>query len=233
MNILITKSTDSTILKYDLFGNVFLHLNNQIYYVSIDSQNNPELMLVKKHKLTDLTEYTIDFTMGKLHSGVPSLKGFIEDEISRKNENDDIDEDENMDMNDDYFPEQKYFYREGGDVDDTNYISSTDVEPMFKFYNHNNNFVTMEGYPSNSLYSFLVVNGNVKSKNIVLLSEEYNDTCSYRITFYTDGNIKCNVVGSCEKMYTLSKDVDNNLTIVSWEKYALTSDIDDNLTIHE
>jgi hypothetical protein len=204
MDISITNSNDTIKLKYDLFGNVFLisDSDNDIYYLTIDSSNKPELMKVSNDKLEDLSKYNINFTIGKLYSGVPSLKGAVEDDISEKQQNNELDDE--VELNDEYFPEHKYFYCTGGDIENE-FINDSDIDPQFRFFNHKQEYVTELGYPTNALYSILIVDGTTKSKNIIFYSEEYNNTCSYRITFYTNGYIKCNIVGSYEKMYILQK----------------------------
>jgi len=198
MHISIISSTDKAELEYDVYGNCYILHNNKMYNIIIGKNNNPELLQVQKHTLTDLDTIENKYVTGNLFSGDKSLRGFAEDTIAHDAEND-SDED---DTESKYFPEQHYFYTKGGDINTSEYMEESDIDPLFKFYGQALN-KTRYGYPYNSLYSFLVVDGNTKSTKIVFYSEEYNDTCSYRITIYTDGYIKCNVIGTVEKMYKI------------------------------
>ena len=212
MNISIANNNTTIKLKYDLFGNVFLidsnsTNNNNIYYLTVNANNKPELVKTNKNKLEDLSTYDVSFTTGKLYSGVPSLKSAINEDITRKQRNNELDEE--VIVNDEYFPEHKYFYCTGGDVENE-YLNESDIDPQFRFFNHKQEYVSQYGYPTNSLYNVLVIDGTTKSKNIVFYSEEYNNTCSYRITFYTNGYIKCNIVGSSESMHLLQKQKHND-----------------------
>lgn len=202
MDVLVTKTQESLKLYHDLFGNVFAYYGEKVYYLTIDADNAPELFPVKKDRLTDLSEYEIDHARGKIHSGVPSLKGAVEDDISKRMKNEEYDEEVILET--EYFPEKKYFYTEGGEIEN-HYASITDMDPVFKFFG-DEELTTDLGFESNSLYNLLIVKGNSKSKEIVFMSEEYNNTCAYRLTVYTDGVIKCNVVGESETMYNIVKE---------------------------
>ena len=200
MHISIISSNEKTELEYDVYGNCYLIYNGKMYNIIIGKDNNPELLRVLEHTLFDLDEYDNKYVTGQIFSGTPSLKGSVEDELSKK-EHEDSDEDDNNESTQ-YFPECKYFFTKGCDVEDTELMNDSDIDPLFKFYGDSLK-KTRYGYPFNSQYNILVVEGNTKSKKIVFYSEEYNDTCSYRITLYTDGYIKCNVVGTTEKMYKI------------------------------
>jgi hypothetical protein len=196
MHISIVSSTDKAELEYDVYGNCYLLYNEKIYNITIGKDNNPELLSVPIHTLTDLDTVENHYVTGNIFSGDRSLRGLASDTLAQDTAND-SDEEE-----DDYFPEQHYFYTKGGDVT-SDYMDESDIDPLFKFYGESLK-KTRYGYPYNSLYSVLVVDGNTKSTKIVFYSEEYNNTCSYRLTIYTDGYIKCNVIGTCEKMYKIT-----------------------------
>lgn len=200
MYISIISSNDKAELEYDVYGNCYLTHNNKIYNITIGKNNNPELLLVCREKLTDLETIENTYVTGKIFSNTSSLRGLAEDKLV-KMEEDDSDGDEDREFEFDYFPEQRYFYTKGGDIENIDLMNNSDIDPLFIFYGDLKK--TKFGYPYNALYSILVVEGNTKSKKIVFYSEEYNDTCSYRLTLYTDGYIKCNVIGTDEKMYKI------------------------------
>jgi hypothetical protein len=201
MYISIISSTDKAELEYDVYGNCYLICNNKIYNITIGKNNNPELLQVYQDRLTDLETIENTYVTGKIFSNISSLRGFAEDKLIKMEEGD-SDGDEDREFEFDYFPEQRYFYTQGGDVDNIEVMNNSDIDPLFRFYGDSLK-KTKYGYPYNSLYSILVIEGNTKSKKIVFYSEEYNDTCSYRLTLYTDGYIKCNVIGTEEKMYKI------------------------------
>lgn len=90
------------------------------------------------------------------------------------------------------------------------------LEPFFVFYNYDPKFVNPVGFPSNSIYHFLIVKGGSTSKKYIYMGEEERTLCPYRLTIFTDGIIKCNVVN--EKISTYKFQIkDGKLTI---EKYV-------------
>ena len=93
-----------------------------------------------------------------------------------------------------------------------------DIDPMFIFYT-NDKYIKNKrmyeqhnGFPFNSLYNFSIIDGNTDSTEIILSSDEFNNTCSYNITIYTVGLFKLNIIGKSQKIYKLIDD-NNKLKI--------------------
>lgn len=213
MNINITHSTDKALLTHDPHGNIFLRHKDKTYYLALDEDNKPSLRKINLDKLIDLS--SVKPPHGKIYSGVSTLKGAITDEIDKKNEEEPVDSDDEFiqEYNDKYFPEHKFCYK--GKITDNEYSDDSDNDqdlyndPIYRFYGLDEKFMSKMGFQFNSIYEFLIIDGNIDSKDIILMSEEYGGSPLYRINIYTDGILKCNVIGSGQSTYTISLKEDN------------------------
>ena len=196
MNINI--NNDKTLkLYHDKLGNLYLEDNDEIHYVYIDSKNEINLEKLNKNKLVNnSTEY---YYNGKMKNISSSLKKRIENEINLKKD---------KEQNEEYVDEESKYYEKSDILINNEYANECDIDPLFVFYNDDNEYIIEKGFDTDSLYSFLVIKGGYCSTENIMLSEPFNDTESYQIVFYTDGYAKLKIIGSCERKYKI--DYDNN-----------------------
>lgn len=196
MNINI--NNDKTLkLYHDKLGNLYLEDNDEIHYVYIDSKNDINLEKLNKNKLVhNSSEY---YYNGKIKNISSSLKKKIENELNLKKD---------KEQDEEYVDEESKYYEKSDILINNEYANECDIDPLFVFYNDDDEYIMEKGFDTDSLYSFLVIKGGYYSTENIMLSEPFNDTESYQIVFYTDGYAKLKIIGSCERKYKI--DYDNN-----------------------
>ena len=207
MDISIINTRDNCKLKYDLYGNVYLKYNNELYNIIIES-DILKLLKLKTNKLYDFNNVNIDHVYSDITSNIDPLKAKIIDSLEEENE-DDID----------YFPEDKFVNKSAITIE-SDFANEMDIDPMFIFY-INNKFIENKkeyeqpfGFPFNSLYNFSIMKGTLESQDVMIVSEEYNNACSYNIIIYTCGLIKLNIIGKKINIYKIINN-EEKLEIIS------------------
>jgi len=192
-------------ITFDPRGNVFFTLNDKTYYLDIDRNDNLILYQVNNYETNEQNVKT-----GKIERVIQpnTLKGKIIGDII-ENMNDEITLDDDGDeaiMNVKMFPESVYYTTKpiedndsiDGDLPDTHMTDLT----KFRFYGNipfgKHSFETL------SIFNTIVIEGNIDSDNVICESEMYNDTASYRITIYTHGVFRLNIIGTKFKRFNLT-----------------------------
>ena len=196
MDILINKTDNYCKLTYDLYGNLYLKYDNILYNIVIDD-GNLFLLKINEKKLYDFSDVEINHIYSNIKSKVDPLKAKINETLEKQN----ID-------NIDYFPEEKFVEKSQVFIE-TEYMNEMDIDPMFIFYT-NDKFIKNKreyeqsnGYPFNSLYNFSIIKGTIESTDVMISTEEFNNTCAYNIIVYTCGLIKLNIIGQSQNIYKI------------------------------
>jgi len=205
MDLFVNNSDSKCVLSYDLYGNLYIKYNDLLYNLIIN-EDNLDLLKINKNKLHDFKDINIDHAYGSIKTKTNPLKAKINNSLEETN-----------DDNIDYFPEDKLYEKSDISID-TDYMNSMDIDPMFIFYTNDKYiknkriYEQKKGFPFNSLYNFSIIDGNTDSTEIILSSDEFNNTCSYNITIYTVGLFKLNVIGKSQKIYKIIDD--NNKLLI-------------------
>jgi len=193
---------------HDMEGNIFLLFNFKYYLITIDNNDNMELLEIENidifNDTTGIQKYgNIKNTNDK---NTNTLRKKIIDELDKEKENDDLlsDEDEYDDeykTKYTYLPEEKLYFTEHSDDEIDEYY-----EQNCKIYKFGNDAImkclnkTLDS-PSN--YDTLVID---KNTNIVLFKIESIYGNSYRILLYRTGEIELNIIGSKKKLFKINID---------------------------
>ena len=173
-------------LFFDSFGMIYKRENDELFYLTIDknddiSWDSFDVSLLEKDK-----EYIKYSTIEHLEK---------KDELQQKTiEQIKTVEDIKINDDDDFYPEAKYFkYNECGE----------DNEYSIAKYEDDNIYIKPLGYTFEdiSLYDTIIINDKDKTIKVVFAMESMDDTPSYRITFYTSGYITLNIIGSKIKKF--------------------------------
>jgi len=217
----------------DLIGNIFIHSidrdaknsnhadpdechSGHSYYWLTITNDSPELVPLTKNYRRFRKNYVDHIGMknqircGKIVSGKSTLKGIAMKEINKMDDN----ERTNMDFNnfDDTFVERSYYnvlYNDPQDIDED--------DPQDERFDPDGDMFYLNGcdHPNGIQYapimmtspgSFdtILIDGTDNSKNVVSSIERIDGYCVYRMTIYTNGLLKINIIGSIVKSYKLN-----------------------------
>lgn len=191
----ISSNNNKLEILHDINGNIYI---TQEYLLMIDNKNNLELLKINKNLLFDKNN-NIKYNKIIKTDCIYGLKNKTIDYIENNLDTDEINEDEQNDINNFiYYPEDKYYKTEDIDIID-------DDNCYFDFFGTCN---CSDIKLDTALYDTIIINGGLSSTNVLFRSKLINDLAIYRITIYTDGFIKLNIVGT--KIITYKLD---NLTL--------------------
>lgn len=190
---------------YDKNGNIYIIKNNDFYHLDIDK--NDELCLNKinsnlVHKNSDTDVYKQIHKQNMLH--IKTIENAL-DELEDISDDDEKDKFTDIyEQNNDYKynPEKKYFHKEinMNELSDEENINDRDIiiyQNLNDLTKINLNIID-DIIPS---YESLIIDGNIKSNNLIFRTEIINDQPLYRITIFTDGNILLNIIGTQIKKF--------------------------------
>jgi hypothetical protein len=194
--ISIKHAKGAFVLSHDVNGNVYITDDKDLYVFIIGHLDVLMLMKVdpKRFELNkSITHKKIEHTNSKY-----GLKTKIIDDIIEDQSDDDIEEDEQEIIREyTYKPDDKFCSIAYSSEDDDVYD-----EPYFNFYGMcDESEVQME----TSIYETVTISGGLSSQQVIFKSVIVNDSLSYRISIYTDGFIKFNIIGSKIKTYKIEK----------------------------
>lgn len=197
---------------YDANGNVFLMIKNMYYWLTVDKYDKLEFVQIDydslstadaKYKKQKIKHIETDSTLK-----ARATQTLIE-ELEEEHESEEDDNEENLlyKTNLKYYPENKFYYCDEGDVDVD--LDSDDDRVFFVSDLSSEQYVKKldRQFDSFSLYDTLVIDVTKGNSNVVF-SLESNEKCAYRITINTNNVFILNVVGSSIKHFTLYFDDD-------------------------
>lgn len=195
---------------YDINGNIYVNLKDELYILTIDKNNNPELYKCNEEAFIDLDEVNIKYK--KILEFDNTLKKKILDEIEEdKNDDDDQGENyQNLKKKIQYCEEDKYYY-----VDDDNSSNSEDDDDniCYKFYQKGNkNIITLLHKKSDiiSLYDTYIRDN---MKNVVFSLQLSGEQNSYRLSIFPNSEnlFELNIIGDEIRTYNLTYLFDNEI----------------------
>ena len=203
MNIQIKHEDNDTkinvIVCYDKCGNIYFQYEEDYYFLMISDE---AITIEQSHNMKKLLGHSQDVLLGKLKNSCDekSLKGKILNKLeSEENKDNDTESesDEQIETNERFFPEQKYYYHE--DIED-NELN----EEEFKFYVEGESVLKYLDVDLNAFANYNTIVMNPHTKIIEMTLESNMLDISYIMTIYTTGQIDLNIIGSKRKSFILS-----------------------------
>jgi hypothetical protein len=211
-------------LYHDINGNVFINVNKKLYFMSIDRNNDIEFYEIDEDKLEILSKNKKIKYDKIIDNEFTSLKKKVMDKIENSNGSDsDCEQEEfqNYKQKIKYLNEDKYYYLEHKDKDNTdsdndycNDIEEFKQNEYFEFNKKDNDDSIMildKGFDSLSNYDTYIRD---ESKNVVA-SLIYSNNNGYRISFYKSTStsiLELNIIGDSIKTYQLCCYEKNNIS---------------------
>jgi hypothetical protein len=205
------------LIEFDVNGNLYIKKNNDIYMFCINSYDDIflEKIINKDNNTIQKYDNMIDLENklkksqkeNKLH--MKSMNEAI-NEID-KNNLEDFDESQIQDISDTYNefvhnPEYKYYNQDEQEFSDDDCYDD-DIVNKFNFH-----YIQYESINKSELvfdppcYEFLVLDGSPQDSQLVIRSQLTNNQPFYRLTFYTDGHIDLNIIGTKINSYVFNFD---------------------------
>jgi hypothetical protein len=203
------------LIEFDINGNLYVKHDNNIYMLCINSSDDVILeKIINKYdntidKYDNLSGIENKFKKSqqenKLH--MKSMNEAI-NEID-KNNVEDFDESQIQDIADTYNefvhnPEYKYYNQDEQEFSDDDCYDDN-VDNKFNFH-----YICYENINKSDLvfdapcYEFIVLNGSPQDSQLVIRSQLTNNQPFYRLSFYTNGHIDLNIIGTKINSYVLN-----------------------------
>lgn len=208
-------SLELNLIEFDVNGNLYVKNDNNIYMVCINSSDDVIFeKIINKYdntidKYDNLSSIENKFKKSqqenKLH--MKSMNEAI-NEID-KNNVEDFDESQIQDIADTYNefvhnPEYKYYNQDEQEFSDEDCYDDNVVN-KFNFH-----YICYENINKSDLvfeapcYEFIVLNGSPQDSQLVIRSQLTNNQPFYRLSFYTNGHIDLNIIGTKINSYVLN-----------------------------
>jgi hypothetical protein len=185
---------------------------------------NPKIMI-------PINNESIDYYKGNI---LPLLSG----KSLKEKINETISQNEKYFPDEKYFPEEKYFivnilnkkkeknvfYNDNNDNHNDNDNDNDndneyddyddDIVGGFAFYGFKDNMIINETIEQSTCnYDTLIADGDISSNKFIFMAESKNEQNSFRITIFTSGKFRLNIIGTSITLFKLI-DVDENLKVV-------------------
>ncbi len=205
------------IIEFDQNGNLYVKKNDEIYMICINSVDDLFLeKIINKDNNTIKNYDNISNIESKLKKSQKENKLHMKsmneaiNEID-KNDLEDYDESQIQDIADTYNefvhnPEYKYYNQDEQEFSDEECYDD-DIENKFNFH-----YVRYESINKSELlfdppcYEFLVIDGSPQNSQLVIRSQLINNQPFYRLSFYTNGYIELNIIGTKINSYIFNFD---------------------------
>ena len=207
-------SLELNLIEFDINGNLYIKNNDDIYMFCINSSDDVFLEKIINKEDNTIQKYdniTVDNKLKKspkenqLH--MKSMNEAI-NEID-KNNLEDFDESQIQDITDTYNefvhnPEYKYYNQDEQEFSDEDCYDD-DIHNKFNFH-----YIRYDSINKSELlfdppcYEFLVLDGSLQNSQLVIRSQLTNNQPFYRLSFYTNGNIELNIIGTKINSYSLN-----------------------------
>ena len=213
---LLNMPLELNLIEFDVNGNLYIKKDDNIYMFCINSTDDVILeKIINKDNTFKMYENISDINdklkkaqkENKLH--MKSMNEAI-NEIN-KNDLEDFDESQIQDISDTYNefvhnPEYQYYNQDEQEFSDEDCYDD-DVQNKFNFH-----YVRFDSINKSELffdppcYEFLVLDGTPLNSQLVIRSQLINNQPFYRLSFYTNGHIELNIIGTKINSYILNLD---------------------------
>ncbi len=208
-------SFELNFIEFDQNGNLYVKKDDEIYMICINASDdlflekiiNKTNNLIKNYDNISSIESKLKKAQkeNKLH--MKSMNEAI-NEID-KNDVEDFDEAQIQDIVDTYNefthnPEYKYYNQDEQEFSDEDCYDD-DIQNKFNFH-----YVRFESINKSELlfdppcYEFLILDGTPQNSQLVFRSQLLNNQPFYRLSFYTNGYIELNIIGTKINSYILN-----------------------------
>jgi hypothetical protein len=205
------------LIEFDINGNLYLKQNDEIYMLCINSLDDLFLEKIINKENNTIEKYdNLPNIETKLKKGQKENKLHMKtmnEAINEINKNDleDFDESQIQDIADTYNefvhnPEYQYYNQDEQEFSDDDCYDD-DIINKFNFH-----YVSYENINKSKLlfdppcYEFLVLDGSRQNSQLVIRSQLINNQPFYRLSFYTDGHIELNIIGTKINSYIFNFD---------------------------
>lgn len=190
-------------LSHDINGNLYISDGQRTYAFIIGAFDVLTLMKIDTARFElnrSIIHKKIEHTNSKY-----GLRTKIIDDIIEDQDDEDLDEDEQEIIKEHTYKPDDKFCSVGDFTDDDDEVYD---EPYFNFFGVcDESEIQMD----TSIYEIMIMSGGMSSQHVNFKSSIVNDSLAYRISVYTDGYIKFNIIGSKIKTYKLEKTDEINL----------------------
>ena len=189
-------------IEIDYNGNVYILYDDTYYIISLDQENINGLELIKIYNskyyqdiYNENKHLFENMKMGNIISGNTTLSGKIYDQLNdmTQEEKDNYSLKNNYDFNDPQFIEKSYYRVQYDETDEDENIvfclSGIDIKNEQKGLILSKLLVP---YPCS--FDTIYIDGDINSKNVLSSSERIDGFCSYRLTIYSSGYLRCNFI---------------------------------------
>ena len=205
------------LIEFDVNGNLYIKYNEEIYMFCINSSDDVFLeKVINKYNNTIQTYDNLTDVENKLKKSQKENKLHMKsmneaiNEID-KNDLEDFDESQIQDIADTYNefvhnPEYKYYNQDDQEFSDEDCYDDN-IENKFNFH-----YVRYESINKSELlfdppcYEFIVIDGSPENSQLVIRSQLINNQPFYRLSFYTNGYIELNIIGTKINSYNFNFD---------------------------
>ncbi len=203
------------LIEFDQNGNLYVKQNEDIYMICINSVDDLFLEKIINKNNNLITNYdNLSAIENKLKKAQKENKLHMKsmneaiNEID-KNDLEDYDEAQIQDIADTYNefvhnPEYKYYNQNEQEFSDEDCYDD-DIHNIFNFH-----YVQYESINKSELlfdppcYEFLVLDGTPQNSQLVIRSQLTNNQPFYRVSFYTNGYIELNIIGTKINSYNFN-----------------------------
>jgi hypothetical protein len=208
-------SFELNLIEFDQNGNLYVKQNEDIYMLCINSSDDLFLEKIINKNNNLITNYdNLSAIENKLKKAQKENKLHMKsmneaiNEID-KNDLEDYNEAQIQDIADTYNefvhnPEYKYYNQDDHEFSDEDCYDD-DIHNIFNFH-----YVQYDSINKSELlfdppcYEFLVLDGTPQNSQLVIRSQLTNNQPFYRVSFYTNGYIELNIIGTKINSYNFN-----------------------------